>query len=457
MPPLLRPYKVFLPLALISNLNSPLSFHTKAGTMAKNSKDDTGNKPEHTHSHEIGNQHEHKHDEHSHEHAHSLFGHSHSHSSADNIFVQEHGGLKNPAIRITWVGLLSNLGMAIGKAIGGVMFHSQALFADAIHSFSDLISDFLTLATVSVAARPPNAEFPNGYGKIETLGSLGVSALLLLAGVSVGWSGLIAILQQFLGDNHFLDIVTQYLGHGHSHSHVGSAAADVANSVGSGHSHSHSHASSTDLVPAQDVDLNAMWIAVASIGIKEWLFRATMKIAKSTGSSVLIANAWHHRVDSLTSVVAVATIGSSYFFGLSWLDSLGGLIVSCVIIQAGFKNGYTAALELADSSKTVPLDIVDSNTEAVRTALSRAVAEKTMKLGDFDINKVIVMSSGPNYTTNVILQTRPTMDVKTATAVAGFVEKELLSHDPRLKNILVKYIDTDTLRLAQSFRKEKQI
>lgn len=97
------------------------------------------------------------------------------------------------------------------------------------------------------------------------------------------------------------------------------------------------------------------------------------------------------------------------------------------------QNGYTAALELADSSKTVPLDIVDSNTEAVRTALSRAVAEKTMKLGDFDINKVIVMSSGPNYTTNVILQTRPTMDVKTATAVAGFVEKELLSHDPRLK------------------------
>lgn len=120
------------------------------------------------------------------------------------------------------------------------------------------------------------------------MGSLGVSALLLLAGVSVGWSGLIAILQQFLGDNHFLDIVTQYLGHGHSHSHVGSAAADVANSVGSGHSHSHSHASSTDLVPAQDVDLNAMWIAVASIGIKEWLFRATMKIAKALGPVFLL-------------------------------------------------------------------------------------------------------------------------------------------------------------------------
>lgn len=64
------------------------------------------------------------------------------------------------------------------------------------------------------------------------------------------------------------------------------------------------------------------------------------------------------------------------FFGLSWIDSLGGLMVSILIIQAGYKNGYTAALELADSCRTVPLDIIDANTQAVQTALTRAGSQK---------------------------------------------------------------------------------
>lgn len=424
--------------------NKPEDEHEHEHKHGVNSKNDSGSSAEHDHQHE---------------HNHSMFGHTHTHAAADNIFVQEHGGLKNPAIRITWIGLLSNVGMAIGKGIGGVMFHSQALLADAIHSLSDLISDFLTLATISVAARPPTADFPHGYGKIETLGSLGVSVLLLLAGVSVGWSGLVSIIQQLFGDNHTLDVLTQFFGHGHSHSQIGTAAAEVTDAAATTVS-THSHGAVEAVANAtnaatQQVDLNAMWLALGSIGIKEWLFHATMKIAKTTNSSVLVANAWHHRVDSLTSLVAVATIGGSYLFGLSWLDSLGGLLVSILIIQAGYKNGYTAALELADSCKTVPLDVVNSNTEAVQTALTRAIAQKTIRLGDFDINDVIIMSSGPNYTSSVLLKTRPLMDVKTATTISRFIEKELLAHDPRLKQITVKCVDSDTLEQDQELLKQR--
>lgn len=389
--------------------------------------------------------HDHKHgNEHEHGHKHSMFNHSHTHSVSDNIFVQEHGGLKNPAIRITWIGLLSNLAMAIGKGVGGVMFHSQALLADAIHSLSDLVSDFLTLATISVAARPPTSDFPHGYGRIETLGSLGVSALLLLAGVSVGWSGLASIVQQVLGDNHALDVLTQFFGHGHSHTSTAADVTAVATTAST---------NTTAVAETPRVDLNAMWLAVGSIAVKEWLFHATMKTAIATNSNVLVANAWHHRVDSLTSLVAVVTIGGSYFFGLSWIDSLGGLMVSILIIQAGYKNGYTAALELADSCRTVPLDIIDANTQAVKTALNRAVSQKTIKVGDFNVNDVIVMSSGPNYSTNVTLKTYPTMDVKTATMISRFIEKDLLARDPRLKQISIKCVDSDTLSQDQLSKK----
>lgn len=450
----------------------------KASNQEKGHIEDHGKQPSsspssHTHSHSAEanthshshaeQQHSHSNAEHSHahdEHSHSLFGHSHSHSSADSVFVQEHGGLKNPAIRITWVGLLANLSMAIGKGIGGVVFHSQALLADSIHALSDLISDFLTLATVSVAARPSTADFPNGYGKIETLGSLGVSAMLFLAGISMGWSGLISILQQLLGENYFLDLITQFVGHGHSHSHIGTISdttAAVAESAAHSHSHSHSDVGGAVAHGAPSVDLNAMWLALGSVAIKEWLFHATMKVANSTGSSVLVANAWHHRIDSLTSIVAVATIGGSYMFGLNWLDALGGLLVSCVIIRAGYQNGYAAALELADSSRTVPVEIIDSNTQAVKTALTRAVADGTMKMDDFDINNILVMSSGPNYVTLVELKTAPTMAVNQTVNVSRFVEEELLAHDPRLKRVTVKYIDTDTIRKELSAQKEKHI
>lgn len=321
--------------------------------------------------------------------------------------------------------------MAIGKGIGGVVFHSQALLADAIHALSDLVSDFLTLATVSVATTPRSALFPNGYGKIETLGSLGVSALLLLAGLSVGWSGLVSLVQQLVGDSQIINIMTMFLGHGHSHSH--SHGSD-------GHDH------------VQAVDLNAMWLALASIGVKEWLYRATMKVAKRTGSAVLVANAWHHRVDSLTSVVAVCTIGGSYFLGLSWLDALGGLAVSTVIIRAGFKNGKAAAMELADCTISVEPSIVDAHRDAVLSVLAQQVAQSNGKvsIGDFDINKISLMPSGPNFISEIQLKTSTEMPTSKSVTAALFVEKNMLETDRRLKRVIVNVIDEGTLERLKS-------
>lgn len=122
-----------------------------------------------------------------------------------------------------------------------------ALLADAVHSLTDLVSDVMTLLTVSWSIKPPSAKFPSGYGKVESLGSLGVSGILLGGGVMMGWAALLAIGQQFFPE--FMHTAADW---GILHSH--------------GHSHHHH-----DLGP----DLNAAWLAGGSIIIKEWLYRAS--------------------------------------------------------------------------------------------------------------------------------------------------------------------------------------
>lgn len=173
-------------------------------------------------------------------------GHSHHHH--DNTYLTSAN--KNDAgVKITRIGLFVNLAMAIGKGIGGWVFHSQALIADAFHSLTDLVSDFMTLATISWSLKPPSERFPYGYGKIESLGALGVSGILLFGGIGMAMNSLDVLYLQFLVDH-------SALAHG-EHAH---------GLFGFGHSHSHG----TDLP-----NLNAAWLAAGSIAVKEWLYRAS--------------------------------------------------------------------------------------------------------------------------------------------------------------------------------------
>jgi divalent metal cation (Fe/Co/Zn/Cd) transporter len=128
------------------------------------------------------------------------------------------------------------------------------LIADGFHALTDLVSDFMTLATISWSLRPATARFPSGYGKIESLGALGVSSLLLFGGVGIGFNALDALYSQF-----FLDAVAT-----HVHEH-GEESHGLFSFLG----HSHSHGAGLP-------DLNAAWLAGGSIIIKEWLYRTSM-------------------------------------------------------------------------------------------------------------------------------------------------------------------------------------
>ncbi|GAB7357744.1 hypothetical protein MBLNU459_g0399t1 [Dothideomycetes sp. NU459] len=333
-------------------------------------------------------------------------GHSHSHHHHDNTYLTS-ANKNDPGVRITRVGLYVNLGMAIAKGAGGYAFNSQALTADAIHSLTDLISDFTTLATISYSLRSPTPRFPTGYGKIESLGALGVSGILLSGGLMIGLQAVMALAQQFFP-----------------------AIADVLSHIGLfGHGHSHSHGAD-DLGP----NINAAWLAAGSIVIKEWLYRATMKIATEKRSSVLASNAYHHRVDSLTAIVALCTIIASHFIpNAQWLDPVGGLIISGMIVQAGYGNTKNALLELAD----VGVD------EDIRLGVEQAAAEalSASKVPSEKAPVVQGIKSGQNYLMEIAVSVPGSLTLDELKQVEQSVRETVAARVKGVKRVTIRFVD----------------
>nr|POE65732.1 mitochondrial metal transporter 2 [Quercus suber] len=343
---------------------------------------------------------------------HRHMGHSHGHGghSHDNTYLTS-ANKADAGVKITRAGLYVNLGMAIAKGTGGYVFNSQALTADAVHSLTDLISDVATLATISYSIRLPTSQFPLGYGKVESLGALAVSGLLLSGGIMIGLQAVMALSQQFFPG------IAEVLSHSGIFEHA--------------HDHSHSH---VDIGP----NINAAWLAGGSIFIKEWLYRATMKIAKQKRSSVLASNAYHHRVDSLTAFVALLTICASHFFtGAQWLDPVGGLIISGMIIQAGWGNTKSAFLELAD----VAMD--DDMQQSVRTSAATALEEAVG--GTASIRGVQGIKSGQNFLVEIEVAAPTTWTLAYTNEVEDAIRQNV-GRTRGVRRVTVRFVDSDTER-----------
>ncbi|KAG0156240.1 hypothetical protein PDIDSM_3417 [Penicillium digitatum] len=348
--------------------------------------------------------------DHGHSHGH---GHHHHHHH-DNTYLTS-TNKRDAGVRITRIGLVANLCMAIGKFIGGYIFHSQSLIADAYHALTDLVSDFLTLGTVAWSLKPPSERFPNGYGKIESIGALGVSGLLLCGGVFMGLNAGQVLLAHFYPDVAETVAHSGILGHGHSHSH-----GPIGPSI------------------------HAAWIAAGSIVVKEWLYHATMKVAEERKSSVLASNAVHHRIDSLTSFVALFTIGGSYVFqDATWLDPVGGVLISLMVIKAGWGNTCTSLLELADTT-------VD---EEVRHSVEAAASKALQDLEDG--HQVIVrdvqgMKSGQNYLMDIELAVPGAWAISRSRHIEEAVRQAVGSGVRGVKRIKVRFFPAENQDLTFS-------
>ncbi|RFU73895.1 cation efflux [Trichoderma arundinaceum] len=353
--------------------------------------------------------HDHDHDHgHGHGHSHGLFGHHHHHH--DNTFLTS-ADKNDPGVRITRIGLLSNLSMAIAKFIGGWAFNSKAMIADAWHSIADLASDILTLATVSWSIKSPTDRFPLGFGKVESLGALGVSGMLIVGGFYMGFESAVTLYGHWNPEaaHHMLE----HVAHGHSHSH------------------SHSHA---DLgIPS----IHAAWLAAGTILIKEWLYQATMKVARDRKSSVLASNAIHHRIDSLTGIVTLfAIVGANVIENAAWLDPVGGLLISVMVLHAGLGNTKSAFLELIDQS----LD--DEVKSSVRKHAHRAIANVS-EGHQAELRDITGTKSGPNYLVDLEMAVPGAWTVDDVKDLEDAVRTQVGGKVRGVKRVRVRFVSRD--------------
>lgn len=360
---------------------------------------------------------------HSHTQSHS-HTHSHSHTESNPFLVTSLQEMKNnPGVRITWIGLGMNISIALGKFLGGIVFHSQALLADSVHALSDLISDILTLISQGWVKNKPNEQFPYGYGKVETVGSLAVSTILAMAGVSIGWSSLCAVVGPII-PHTILELFTTWSNHLHIH----------------GSTHSHSHTGMVEGV----TNINAAWIAGGSIVMKEWIFQATKKIAERDNSNVLMANAWHHRVDSLTSLVALVAITSSHFFGIQSLDSLGGILVSALVIKAGGEGMIGAMKELIDQSLPHDDERYIKLNDLMQESLNKLVSNNNSDIA-YKVKELTVLLSGRNMRVNAVL-VAPTqrwgnvLDVQELQNVATYIKNVVKQDMAQVARMDVEFV-----------------
>lgn len=198
---------------------------------------------------------------------------------------------------VTYLGLGVNLGL-FGLKVGlGLALGSTALFADGIHSLSDLATDFVTLGGLRLARRPPDETHAYGHGKFETLAGALVALALLGVGVFIVWEALSAL----------------------------------------------------RLGPRVRLGWAVALTAALSVALKEWLYRATVRLGRSVHSAALLANAWHHRSDALSSV-PVLIGGICANFGLTKVDGIAAVLVALLIGWAALGILRRATHELSEGA-----------------------------------------------------------------------------------------------------------
>lgn len=212
--------------------------------------------------------------------------------------------------RVTLLGSVVNLLLLIFKFVAGVLGHSAAMIADAVHSLSDFVTDLIVIVFVKISSKPEDADHAYGHGKYETLASCIIGLALIVVGVMMGYNATVKI----------VDVVRN----------------------------------GTELASPGIIALAA---AVLSIVLKEWMFHITRKVAREVDSPAVEANAWHHRSDALSSVGTAIGIGGAVLLGSKWavLDPIAALVVSVFIVVQAAKILSDAIGQLME--KSLPRDV----------------------------------------------------------------------------------------------------
>lgn len=207
--------------------------------------------------------------------------------------------------RVTIWGSIINVVLLILKFAAGILGHSAAMIADAIHSLTDFATDAVVLVCVTLGSKPVDKSHDYGHGKFETLATAVIALALLAVGVMICYSGVMKTYgAMVLGET------------------------------------------------LEQPGMVALIAAVVSIVLKEWAFRFTARVGRRCDSQAVMANAWHHRSDALSSLGTMFGIGGAIFLGPRWavLDPLAAIVVSLFIVRASLVLIKQAVDELTDAS-----------------------------------------------------------------------------------------------------------
>ena len=211
---------------------------------------------------------------------------------------------ENELTKVTLWGSIGNLVLLSFKFVAGIVAGSSAMVADAVHSLSDFLTDLIVLVFVRIGAKPQDESHDYGHGKFETLATLFVALALVGAAIGIIVSGSLKIARWLQGET------------------------------------------------LETPGMLALWAALLSILVKEILFRYTIAKGKALESPAVIANAWHHRSDALSSIGAAIGIGGAILLGQRWavLDPLASIVVGGMLVKVAWDLLKVSTGELTDSS-----------------------------------------------------------------------------------------------------------
>lgn len=267
---------------------------------------------------------------------------------------------------VTLVGSVVNIILTVFKIFAGVLGRSTAMIADGIHSLSDLLSDIVVIVFVKISAKGRDKDHDYGHGKFETFATLIISLMLIVVAANL-MSGGINKIRMILDGGEV---------------------------------------SSPGMI--------ALWAAVASIVLKEILYRYTIIQGRALNSPMMIANAWHHRSDAFSSVGSLLGIAGAIFLGDKFviLDPITGCVISIFILVMAVKMSVPAIKELLDVS--LP-DDVEEKIEATAKSVKGVV----------DLHELKTRREGPGIIMEGHLVLDSEISLKEAHDISKKVEESL--------------------------------
>jgi cation diffusion facilitator family transporter len=278
---------------------------------------------------------------------------------------------------VSLVGGAVNLCLAISKVVFGFLSQSHALIADGLHSFSDLVTDLLVLFAARHSNQDADEEHPYGHGRIETAATVGLGVLLIAVAI-----GIIMDAGQRLLDPALL------------------------------------------LHPKPI----ALAVALASILANEWLFFYTLRIARRIRSQLLRANAWHHRTDSLSSVVVLIGVGGT-LLGLEYLDAFASVVVALMIAKIGWEQAWQAIQELIDQA------LEPEQVSKIRATIAEVEGVR-------DMHMLRTRRMGSDALVDVHVQVDPRLSVSEGHQIGEYVRAQLLKSIEEVSDVTV-HIDSE--------------